>query len=155
MIAQAAAGKKIYNHVEVEAMSYYDSDRLDPLPATDARYPSGNWTSHLEQAHSSGNLSKLVSYSSTNNITLNRKFNKGYLASFWGHTRILKRVVESGEASALILEDDIDFEWDVERLWARIELNLPNDWDIVYLGHCWGQEQLSLSPRTHHKVPHS
>lgn len=48
--------------------------------------------------------------------------------------------VERGDESALILEDDVDIEWDIETLWARIEAKLPKDWDTCLLGHCWGKE---------------
>lgn len=58
-------------------------------------------------------------------------------------------MVERGDESALILEDDVDIEWDLERLWSRIERRLPRDadgkyaWDINFLGHCWGRELMS------------
>ncbi|PPQ92131.1 hypothetical protein CVT25_007962 [Psilocybe cyanescens] len=47
----------------------------------------------------------------------------------------------SGKGSiALILEDDVDMERDIvaqmESLWAE----LPEDWDMVFLGHCWSDE---------------
>lgn len=67
-------------------------------------------------------------------------------------------MVENEDESALILEDDVDVEWDLERTWARIRRRLPGererelnggkgemDWDVSFLGHCWGRELLSES----------
>jgi GR25 family glycosyltransferase involved in LPS biosynthesis len=34
----------------------------------------------------------------------------------------------------LVLEDDIDIEWDVKKRLQALLVALPNDWDIVYLG---------------------
>lgn len=73
------------------------------------------------------------------------------MSTYWGHTRVLKKVVEEGLGSALVLEDDVDFEWDLERMWSRIEGRLPGGgggkegggWEMVMLGHCWGFELTS------------
>jgi len=75
----------------------------------------------------------------------------GVMSTWWGQTRVMKRMIERGDKTALVLEDDVDFEWDLERLWAGIESKLPKDkdgkegWDITYLGHCWGGENQSKS----------
>lgn len=37
-------------------------------------------------------------------------------------------------SAAIILEDDIDFEWNIEKLMTKQWPSLPDDWDIVYLG---------------------
>jgi len=56
----------------------------------------------------------------------------------------MKRIIEDGdEKGALVLEDDVDIEWDLERLWASVERRLPENWDITYLGYCWGGENQS------------
>ncbi|KAJ3810242.1 hypothetical protein F5876DRAFT_76961 [Lentinula aff. lateritia] len=44
------------------------------------------------------------------------------------------------EHISIILEDDIDIEKDIRRRLHRIWINLPDDWDIVFLGHCWSNE---------------
>lgn len=51
-------------------------------------------------------------------------------------------ISKNRDKSALILEDDVDVEWDLQRLWSRIERRLPKDWDATLLGHCWGKELL-------------
>lgn len=58
-------------------------------------------------------------------------------------------MLANGNESALILEDDVEFEWDVERIWSRIERKLPSSWDLTFLGHCWGKELLRTSPSSH------
>ncbi|KAJ3861601.1 hypothetical protein EV359DRAFT_66348 [Lentinula novae-zelandiae] len=44
------------------------------------------------------------------------------------------------EHISIILEDDIDMEKDIRRRLHRIWVNLPDDWDVVFLGHCWSNE---------------
>lgn len=70
------------------------------------------------------------------------------LAQWYNHVRVYKKMKENNDESALVLEDVIDAEWDVERLWASIRRHLPmkstnnlSPWEITYLGHCGGQEQ--------------
>ena len=44
--------------------------------------------------------------------------------------------------TALVLEDDVDMEWDINRIWPTILRRLPKGngpepaWQQVYLGHC-------------------
>lgn len=76
---------------------------------------------------------------------------EGVLSTYWGQTRAIKRAVENGDGRALVLEDDVDVEWDVERLWASVARRLPrggdggDEWDVAYLGHCWGGEYQGAS----------
>ena len=77
-----------------------------------------------------------------------RQINDAVLATWYSQVNAWKQVVENKDASALILEDDIDLEWDIERIWPNIERALPPTWEIVLLGHCWGHE---LSRKRHHK----
>ena len=91
-----------------------------------------------------------------------RQVNSAVIATWYSQTRAWKKIVENGDASALILEDDIDIEWDFERIWPNVERALPKDWHIVLLGHCWGTELasalrisrgLSVSPRLTFRMP--
>ncbi|KAI0932789.1 hypothetical protein AcV5_010478 [Taiwanofungus camphoratus] len=41
---------------------------------------------------------------------------------------------------AVVLEDDIDMEWDIRRRLQSVWSALPDAWDIVFLGHCWSNE---------------
>ncbi|GAA5823508.1 hypothetical protein JCM5353_006286 [Sporobolomyces roseus] len=131
-------------------------------PLIDPRFPSGDWISHLE-AHAESNTLHLLKPSNPNiNITEalydqneripGRQVNEGVISTFWGHTRAMKMISKNRDKSALILEDDVDVEWDLQRLWSRIERRLPKDWDATLLGHCWGKELLQpqyLHPHLH------
>lgn len=69
-----------------------------------------------------------------------RQVNDGVVATWYSQTRVWKKMVENKDKSALILEDDVDIEWDIERIWPNVERSLAKDWEIVFLGHCWGRE---------------
>ncbi|GAA6003057.1 uncharacterized protein JCM10292_000316 [Rhodotorula paludigena] len=117
-----------------------------------------NWVQHLESLHSAGgrhtslrpsradlDVAALL-FDKREHLAV-RQVHEGIISTFWGQTRALKRVLENGDRTALILEDDVDVEWDVARLWASIERRLPRDaatgepeWDVAFLGHCWGGE---------------
>lgn len=67
---------------------------------------------------------------------------------------MVKQMLVDGCESALMMEDDVDVEWDLERVWSRIRRRLPvasgrdgeeDEWDVSFLGHCWGRELLSES----------
>ncbi|GAA5910903.1 hypothetical protein JCM6882_001926 [Rhodosporidiobolus microsporus] len=64
------------------------------------------------------------------------------LATWHSHVTLWRRMIDEGWGeSILILEDDVDVEWEVGRIWAQIEKRLPREaWDIVYLGDCGGRE---------------
>ncbi|KAL7337212.1 hypothetical protein BJY59DRAFT_704659 [Rhodotorula toruloides] len=140
-----------------------DSPRPFP-PRNDPRYAShgGNWVEYLEAHASAGTLDQLVPSDPQLNVTAalwdpneriaGRQVNEGVISTFWGHTRAIKMILENGDRSALVLEDDVDVEWDLERLWSRIERRLPEDWESAFLGHCWGKELLKpqyLHPNLH------
>lgn len=138
------------------------NDWLTPTPATgsedrfpprnDSRFAShhGDWVAYLESHYEAGTLASLRPDDPDFNVTralwdhneaiAGRQVNEGVISTFWGHTRAMKRILENGDRSALILEDDVDWEWDLERLWSRMERRLPPDWDAALLGHCWGKE---------------
>ncbi|GAA5928260.1 hypothetical protein JCM3775_000560 [Rhodotorula graminis] len=132
-------------------------------PRDDKRFaPTGNWVEYLEAHDAAGTLAALVPDDPHLNVTAalwdaneriaGRQVNEGVISTFWGHTRAIKKVLENGDRSALILEDDVDVEWDLERLWSRIERRLPDDWHTSFLGHCWGKEMLKpqyLHPHLH------
>ena len=129
-------------------------------PLIDPRFPSGDWIAHLE-AHDEANTLHLLQPENPNlNITealydqneviAGRQVNEGVISRFWGHSIAMNIILNNRDKSALILEDDVDVEWDLERLWSRIERRLPRDWDATLLGHCWGKElyrEHRFSPR--------
>lgn len=69
-----------------------------------------------------------------------RQVNEGVVATWYSQTRVWRKIVENKDESALILEDDVDIEWDIERIWPNVQRSLAPDWEVVFLGHCWGRE---------------
>ncbi|BGP34670.1 hypothetical protein JCM10296v2_006492 [Rhodotorula toruloides] len=135
-------------------------DRFPRFPLTSPSYTGGakTWVSHLESLHSAGGRHTSLRPSDPNlNVSSLlwdpreklgvRQVHEGVISTYWGQTRAMKRMLENGDRTALILEDDVDIEWDLERLWKGIERRLPRnketgeeEWDVTYLGHCWGGE---------------
>ncbi|KAG0143787.1 hypothetical protein CROQUDRAFT_672735 [Cronartium quercuum f. sp. fusiforme G11] len=69
-----------------------------------------------------------------------RQINAATVSTFYNHVKTIRLIKQNGDQSALILEDDVDLEWDLERRWRTIQRRLPVDWETVFLGHCWGRE---------------
>ncbi|CAG8471658.1 7821_t:CDS:2 [Cetraspora pellucida] len=57
-------------------------------------------------------------------------------AHYLSHYKIYQSIVDHRYDSALILEDDIDFELNIVSIMTDTHRNLPADWEILYLGHC-------------------
>ncbi|CAG8662813.1 5081_t:CDS:1 [Dentiscutata erythropus] len=81
--------------------------------------------------------------------TLNRFNNATELfdthkACYISHYLIYASIVYHGYDNALILEDDIDIELNVSSIMTYIHGVLPNDWDLLYLGHCMNWEGSSF-----------
>jgi len=66
--------------------------------------------------------------------------NKGVVGCWLSHKRLLTRLSEqpvSGTTGHLVLEDDVDIPDDFlsgKDRWSILARNVPEDWDIVYLG---------------------
>ncbi|KAH7097068.1 hypothetical protein BKA62DRAFT_624302 [Auriculariales sp. MPI-PUGE-AT-0066] len=63
------------------------------------------------------------------------------IATYLSHMNLVRRIADAPDAnySALILEDDVDADWNIQRTVRRVwdaHHALPEDWDMVYLGHC-------------------
>lgn len=69
----------------------------------------------------------------------NYQMSAGMIACFYSHLLIWQDMLAKGHSTALILEDDIDMEWDMDRHVPNIMRVLPADWDIVYFGHCYSK----------------
>jgi hypothetical protein len=84
---------------------------------------------------------------------------KGEASCWHSHTDVMRRFLASGERSTLIVEDDVDVEWDLKRRVEEIWSVLPKDYDVVrprvfsliafetpgaqvFLGHCWSHEDV-------------
>ncbi|KAF7305195.1 hypothetical protein MKEN_01234700 [Mycena kentingensis (nom. inval.)] len=74
----------------------------------------------------------------------------GPVACYHSHKAVIEATASSSLPS-LILEDDVDFDVDIKEQLRTVWHLLPPDWDIVFLGHCWGDEErypalFSLTP---------
>ncbi|KAK7556835.1 hypothetical protein IWX49DRAFT_13061 [Phyllosticta citricarpa] len=109
----------------------------------------------------------------------NSTLGRGSLLAWLGHLHSLKKFIESGAETALILEDDVD--WDIrlrsqqaplvasavrailpDAPFPRYPYGNPKDWDLLYMGHCgdyWhgmdvGFEPGHVVPENLTKTPH-
>ncbi|KAF9056961.1 hypothetical protein BDP27DRAFT_1344272 [Rhodocollybia butyracea] len=69
------------------------------------------------------------------------------VAVWYSHLSVLRQIhkiqAESrfpDEHISVILEDDINVEKDIRNRLGGIWQVLPQDWDVVFLGHCWSNE---------------
>ncbi|CAG8738500.1 6665_t:CDS:1, partial [Dentiscutata heterogama] len=60
----------------------------------------------------------------------------GVKACYLSHYRLYESIVKRGYESALILEDDVDMELNITDIMTKAHQNLPNDWDLLFIGHC-------------------
>ncbi|CAG8831619.1 5595_t:CDS:2, partial [Gigaspora margarita] len=72
-------------------------------------------------------------------------------ACYLSHHFIHKQIINKGYNSVLILEDDVDFEFNITAVMADIHRDLPASWDMLYLGHCFEGfgEQVGKSSSLH------
>ena len=80
-----------------------------------------------------------------------RQLTSAVLACWYSHTSMWQKMLSRGQKSALFLEDDVDIEWDIGRLWPNALRVLPEDWDMVFLGHCWGRTRSSQYCNSMHR----
>ena len=100
-----------------------------PIPTLDA---SGSISSPSED---SGLDATSSDGENTATIPWYQTLSRGMVACWLSHVGVLRQIVEGELRSALILEDDVDMEWDVEERLVGMWGSLPKDgWDIVYLG---------------------
>ncbi|CAE6528286.1 unnamed protein product [Rhizoctonia solani] len=98
------------------------------------------------------------------NITMPTPISLAAISCWYSHYQVLRSVADGPDEAAIILEDDIDMEFDLEKRlremwpalpedWDVVMLALPEDWDVVMLGHCqsheWGHPKLRLTPALH------
>ncbi|GAA5974308.1 hypothetical protein JCM11641_006726 [Rhodosporidiobolus odoratus] len=146
------------------------TDRFPPFPSSPLYPNARNWVEHLETLYSRHDGAHIHLRPSDDRLNVTellwdplervavRQVHEGVISTYWGQTRAIKRMLENKDRTALILEDDVDLEWDVERLWKLVKRRLPEgetgeaDWDVAFLGHCWGgefQKPQYLNPLLH------
>lgn len=61
---------------------------------------------------------------------------KGHVGCLLSHLNVILLAKYRKLDSVLILEDDAKFVPDVQERWSKIVSDIPDDWDILFLG-CW------------------
>ncbi|KAI5123231.1 hypothetical protein M0805_001320 [Coniferiporia weirii] len=96
----------------------------------------------------------IPSYANASSVPPYLILSKGMIACWYSHVRLMADIVrrtqdlredawDGKEGITTVFEDDIDVEWDLEERIQKIMTELPRDWDIVFLGHCWSDESLN------------
>lgn len=80
------------------------------------------------------------------NATLPVSLTRAMIACWYSHATLIRDIAlktrdGDGNQTFIILEDDIDFEWDIEERLVTLWKALPANWELVMLGHCWSDER--------------
>ena len=65
-------------------------------------------------------------------LTLSRAM----IACWNSHFRLLRHIADGSDEIAIVLEDDVDIEYDLSNILSRLIGALPARWDIIFLGTC-------------------
>ncbi|KAF8510337.1 hypothetical protein JB92DRAFT_2791854 [Gautieria morchelliformis] len=72
-----------------------------------------------------------------------RILSRGMIACWIGHLNIIRQILKLQLEVAIVLEDDVDLEYDISSRLMDMWPALPHDgWDIVMLGHCHSNESM-------------
>ncbi|KAL5522579.1 hypothetical protein ACEPAG_8596 [Sanghuangporus baumii] len=93
----------------------------------------------------------IPTYSNFSSIPFHMRLSRGMIACWYSHIRLMAEIVkrtshirqhswDGREGVTVVFEDDVDVEWDLKERVVRMWRDLPRDWDIVMLGHCWSNE---------------
>ncbi|KAM3066430.1 hypothetical protein ACMFMG_012071 [Clarireedia jacksonii] len=72
-------------------------------------------------------------------IGMTRKTGNGYIGSWRGHMNIIRRIIHQRITSALIIEDDVDWDVRIKEQMGRVidklqTSSFTKNWDIIWLG---------------------
>ena len=80
-----------------------------------------------------------------NNVFGHSGASKGLLCCSISHIKLLREFIENDQEYLTVFEDDIIFPLEFDNQINRIVDNLPDDFDIVYLGHCGITDEIRTS----------
>ncbi|KAF7325797.1 Translocation protein [Mycena kentingensis (nom. inval.)] len=80
-----------------------------------------------------------------------RLLTRNRVACWRSHLSILQRQVHK-QVATLVMEDDVDMEVDIRARLGRVWEALPQDWDMVFLGHCRSNESYHSPLPTNRQV---
>ncbi|QRV76825.1 glycosyltransferase family 25 protein [Ceratobasidium sp. AG-Ba] len=92
-----------------------------------------------------------------------RTLARGTIACWHSHIGLIRMIasesahIGANDTGVIILEDDIDMELDIQQRITHLWEDLPPDWDILFLGHCWSAEATypALAPHSQIHRSHS
>ena len=74
------------------------------------------------------------------------KLDFSYKATYIDHYRIYQSIIRNRYRNALILDDNLDFEFNITSIMFNVHKILPADWDLLYLGFCNRWEGVYSNP---------
>ncbi|KAG9097532.1 hypothetical protein FRC06_007459 [Ceratobasidium sp. 370] len=87
------------------------------------------------------------------NITMPFPISLGAVSCWYSHYQVMRSIADGPDDTVIVLEDDVDMEFDLEKRLRDMWPALPKDWDIVMLGHCqsheWSKPKLKHAPALH------
>jgi Glycosyltransferase family 25 (LPS biosynthesis protein) len=78
----------------------------------------------------------LDSYGEAGNLFGYTPLRPAQISCWYSHYSLMRKIAEGDDEVAIVFEDDIDMEWDLERRLRRMWPALPADWDMVMIGEC-------------------
>ncbi|KLO17550.1 hypothetical protein SCHPADRAFT_821194 [Schizopora paradoxa] len=98
----------------------------------------------------------IPTYKDISTIPFYKILSRGMVACWYSHLQVLRKLAlslsttvaydddwDGREGVAIVFEDDIDVESDIERRLKDMWSDLPKDWDMLFLGHCWSDESVN------------
>ena len=126
----------------ISGADYWDMD--PPNEEWEKAHPLPPWAEEEQKAD-------VMEASVMNNQNKERCITDAKFSCWHSHHRVIREIVRRRKPSpcfpsltnthsilelnaAIIFQDDIDLEWDIEQILRKQWPSLPDDWDIVYLG---------------------
>lgn len=114
----------------IDASHPLSSDLVDPLPPDDPLDPDADHPIPCTRGSPFYRPSRPLTKESKM-TTLSPPM----VACWNSHLQVIRRIAERPDYQvSIILEDDVDFEWDIEERLKAMWADLPTDWDVVMLG---------------------
>lgn len=76
----------------------------------------------------------LDDHTTVDSIKTSRWLSRSMVACWLSHLRALRQAAVNPDGNVLLLEDDVDMEWDLQDILENEWSHLPADWDMVFLG---------------------
>lgn len=129
--------------VTLDSRKEYITNKFDSLD-TKPHYVKAS------QSLNKRNLEKIYKELHGENKPLKHVF--GAIGAYYSHRQILKECLKSQSKACAIFEDDLIIKLPKEELFNKIEQalqNLPDDWEILYLGRCLDNCELKKTISEH------